>query len=188
MTKKSKNGSRRNGSSKNDLDKEVPGKDVIPYILIGVVALGAIYLISTVKNIRDQVEFTLQSVPIIPDILNLKPSKSANPEPNMTVYLSALNASRQSGTAVLSDMGGKTKVTLNIRSGAVDVAQPAHIHMGSCPNPDAIKYPLTDVVNGQSETVLNVSMQQIKTQEPLAVNIHKSADQIKTYVSCGNLK
>jgi hypothetical protein len=107
--------------------------------------------------------------------------------------LAAQNSSGQDGWAVLEDMNGKTKVTLYVKTadtaakGATAAAEPAHIHIGSCPAPGAVKYPLKDVVQGKSENMLDVKLADLKTMGALAVNVHKSAEDMKTYVSCGNL-
>ncbi|MCR4324312.1 MAG: hypothetical protein NUV69_01345 [Candidatus Curtissbacteria bacterium] len=65
--------------------------------------------------------------------------------------------------------------------------QPAHIHSGSCPTPGAIVYSLANVVDGESNTVLNTTMEKLKSQKPLAINVHKSQQEVNTYVACGNL-
>ncbi|MBI4033347.1 MAG: hypothetical protein HY377_02455 [Candidatus Blackburnbacteria bacterium] len=104
-----------------------------------------------------------------------------------TVTLGAQNNSKEMGTATLKEVDGKVTVTLDLTGTPKGVSQPAHIHTGSCPNPGAIKYPLTNVVDGKSETTLDVTMDRLRSELPLAVNIHKSAAQSKVYVSCGNL-
>ncbi len=104
-----------------------------------------------------------------------------------TVTLGAQNNSKEMGTATLKEVDGKVTVTLDLTGTPKGVSQPAHIHTGSCPNPGAIKYPLTNVVDGKSETTLDVTMDKLRSELPLAVNIHKSAAQSKVYVSCGNL-
>src|SRR3989344_5268545 len=73
-------------------------------------------------------------------------------EKDVIVTLNALNNSGEQGTAVLSDMSGKTKVVVSVSGAPVDIPQPAHIHVGSCPAPGAVKYPLTSLMNGVSET------------------------------------
>lgn len=113
------------------------------------------------------------------------------PQPDlktMTVALAAENNSGESGTALFKEVDGKTLVTVTLTGAPKGVAQPAHIHVGECPGVGAIKYPLTSVVNGQSTTTLNVTMDQIMAQGKLALNVHKSAAQSKIYVSCGALK
>ncbi len=115
---------------------------------------------------------------------------SASPSAAMskvTVTLSEQNKSGESGTATLTEVNGKVKVTLKM-TGAGAVAQPAHIHVGVCPDVGAVKYPLTSVVNGMSETMLDVTLAQLKSQLPLGINVHKSAAEAKVYVSCGDLK
>ena len=109
------------------------------------------------------------------------------PKNEITIQLNEQNNSSESGTATLTEENGKVKVTLNIANTPNGVSQPAHIHVGSCPNPGDVKYPLTSVVNGVSETTLGVSLAELRALQPIAINVHKSAPEIKTYVSCGNL-
>lgn len=113
-------------------------------------------------------------------------SNSAMVEDSVTVNLSAQNTSGQTGTATLKEQNGKTLVMIKL-VGAPATAQPAHIHLGACPDPGAVKYPLQNVVNGESTTTLDVSLKEIKDLGDAAINVHKSAADIKTYVACGNL-
>jgi hypothetical protein len=106
--------------------------------------------------------------------------------------LAAVKSSGREGTAYLSEEGGKVKVTIEMldNNSATAAAMPAHIHLGSCPAPEAApKYPLTNVVNGKSETVLpaGVTIASLKALGKTAINVHKSAADLKTYVSCGDL-
>jgi hypothetical protein len=100
--------------------------------------------------------------------------------------LNAQNGSGQHGTVALKPRGAKTVVEIHLL-GAPATAQPAHIHEGSCAhlNP-APKYPLTSVVDGISETTVNEPIS-VLTAGGLAVNVHKSATDLKDYVACGNL-
>ncbi len=106
---------------------------------------------------------------------------------SLTVQLSPENNSGQSGTATLTDLGdGTTRVVLSLTDlGATP--QPVHIHDGTCAtlNPTP-KYPLTNMVNGKSETVVKVSMSQLLAQ-PFAINAHKSAQEVPVYTACGNI-
>jgi hypothetical protein len=108
-------------------------------------------------------------------------------ENKMDVMLSAQNGSNQSGVANLVETNGTVTVTLNLTGSTTNVPQPAHIHAGVCPGVGVVKFPLSSVVSGNSVTVLNVSFAQLKQQMPLAINVHKSADDIATYTSCGSL-
>jgi hypothetical protein len=101
--------------------------------------------------------------------------------------LNAQNGSGESGTFALQPFGSKTEVEIHLLGAPKDVAQPAHIHTGTCAklNPTP-KYPLASVHDGFSETLLDVPMATLLAT-PLAVNVHKSASDIKTYVACGNI-
>ena len=104
----------------------------------------------------------------------------------MEVNLLALSDSGETGTATLTEVNGKVVVTINL-GGAPATAQPAHIHLGACPNPGAVEYQLTPVTNGNSESTVQASLADLKSKLPLAVNVHKSADDIGTYVACGDI-
>ena len=105
-----------------------------------------------------------------------------------TVTLDTQNNSGQSGTATLTEENGKVKVMLSLTGGDYTSPQPAHIHAGACPTPGAVTYPLTNVVNGKSETTINATMEQLKAKMPLAINVHKSAEEATMYTACGDIE
>jgi hypothetical protein len=107
----------------------------------------------------------------------------------VTAQLSPQSNSGESGTATLAKQGdNQTKVTLSINGAPSGVSQPVHIHRGTCAqlNP-APAFPLSPLVNGKSETVVNASIDEL-TKGDYAINGHKSAQEASTYVFCGNLK
>ena len=103
-----------------------------------------------------------------------------------TVKLSPQSGSGESGTATLTKQGDKqTKVVLSVTGGSG--SQPVHIHKGSCAQLDPKPaYPLSPLVNGKSETVVNASLDDL--EKGYAINGHKSAQDVKTYVFCGDIK
>lgn len=105
---------------------------------------------------------------------------------DIMVTLGALNNSGQTGKAMFAHMGDKTKVTVEIATGA-GVPQPSHIHAGTCAAPGAIVYPLSLVVNGKAETILDASLETIGGKLPLVVIVHKSKEEAKIFTSCGEL-
>lgn len=121
---------------------------------------------------------------IKPTIKESSPSAAFS---EVMVTLLEQNSSGEKGTATLMEESGKVKVTLKLTGAAEGVTQPAHIHVGSCPDVGAVKYPLTSPVNGMSETMLEVTLAKLKSELPLGINVHKSATESKVYVSCGDL-
>jgi hypothetical protein len=118
--------------------------------------------------------------------------RAASPatNPNMvTLPLETQSGLGQSGIATFSmNENGNTVVTLAMMGGSFPDPQPAHIHLGACPTPGAVKYPLTNVVNGASVTTLDASWEDVmESDEPLALNVHKSAAETSVYTACGNL-
>jgi len=103
-----------------------------------------------------------------------------------SVKLEPQNSSGESGTATLTKAGdAKTKVVLEVQGGPAGVSQPVHIHKGTCANLDPKPaYPLSPVVNGKSETTVNASLDSLQ-KGGYAINGHKSAQDVKTYVFCG---
>jgi hypothetical protein len=105
----------------------------------------------------------------------------------VTVKLEAQNNSGQNGVATLLPEGDKTKVVIEIPNMPAGVAQPAHIHLGSCDKLDkAPKWNLEAVKGGRSVTVVPVSLETI-LKDRTAINVHKSAAEAQIYVSCGNI-
>ncbi len=106
----------------------------------------------------------------------------------MNVTLNAQNGSGQTGTATItkkSDADIMVSITL---SNGTSTPQPAHIHKGTCANLDPKPaYPLTNVVNGKSDTEVMVNMADLEKGQ-YAINIHKSEAEVGTYVACGDLQ
>jgi hypothetical protein len=105
----------------------------------------------------------------------------------LTVKLDAQNGSGETGTATLTQVKDGVQVVIALANGGA-AAQPVHIHEGTCDklNP-APKYPLSNVVKGSStSTVPSVTIADL-LKSPVAINVHKSTDDLKTYVACGNI-
>jgi hypothetical protein len=103
----------------------------------------------------------------------------------LTVPMKELNGSGESGSAVLRDTPKGLVVTIHIKG--TKMAQPAHIHKGSCakldPKPE---YALHNVINGMSvTTVTGVTIGSLLGKS--AINVHKSLTDLPTYVSCGDV-
>ncbi len=103
------------------------------------------------------------------------------------VTLAEQNASGESGTAKLWEKDGKVVVAIKVTGEPEGADQPAHIHVGACPNPGAVLHPLTNVVDGKSETTLNTTLAELEAKGPLAINLHKSAAESKVYIACGDI-
>ncbi len=99
------------------------------------------------------------------------------------------NNSGETGTATLLQSTDGPLLVIVRTSGGGDVAQPVHIHKGTCEKLDPKPaYPLTTLMNGKSETKLpNIKLSMLEAGT-YAINIHKSTTDLGTYVACGNLK
>jgi hypothetical protein len=104
-----------------------------------------------------------------------------------TITLRTLNDSGVTGTVSFNDISGKTGVEVTVDPGG-NPDMPAHIHPGSCDNlTPQPKFPLENVRNGVSKTVVPATMDELFAGG-LAVNIHKSNDDLKTYTACVDIK
>lgn len=109
----------------------------------------------------------------------------AEQEP-VTVELQEQNDSGQSGQATLTPEGEQTRVTLQLEN-PPSVPQPVHIHEGTCEELDPTpKYPLENLTDGASETVVDVPLSDLQAGE-FAINAHASEEEVKTYVACGGV-
>lgn len=109
----------------------------------------------------------------------------------ITIRIDPVNRSGASGIAVLTADGDKTIVELTL-NGLAGV-HPNHIHVGTCsdPVPEPL-YPLTNIVlnqsnaEGYSKTTVDVSLDELLSS-PYLILVHKSKDDIGTYVACGDI-
>jgi len=157
---------------------------IIIYLVVAAVLYGAFYYLFLAK--KGGYNSTSSTPTYITPKSTPTPTIAAM-QNEMTVKLAAENNSGESGTAALKEDSGKTTVTLDLTGYVKDASQPAHIHIGVCPGVGAVKYPLTNVVNGKSVTVLPVTLSMLKAELPLAINVHKSKVEITVYTSCGQL-
>lgn len=106
----------------------------------------------------------------------------------VNVTLTAENDSGENGSAVLTDLGnGKVRVEVNVTGAPAGVAQPLHIHQGTCANLTAKPtYPLTSAMDGKSVTEIDANLADLQNGD-FAINGHKSAEEAAVYVFCGNI-
>ena len=107
---------------------------------------------------------------------------------DVAVPLVTQNDSGQDGEATLSEVNSDTtRVVLEVSNPPGD-PQPAHIHRGSCENLDPEPaYGLENVVDGKSTTEVNVAIEDL-VDKGFAINVHKSAEEVEVYVSCGDIE
>ena len=114
-------------------------------------------------------------------------SQAAPPETH-TIALTTLNDSGVTGTVTLTAVDDRrTRVEIMVNpAGHPDM--PSHIHPGTCTNlvPQP-KYPLLNVKDGHSVTTVPASMADL-LKGGLAVNIHRSNEDLATYTACAELK
>jgi LPXTG-motif cell wall-anchored protein len=115
------------------------------------------------------------------------PASAVAQAQTLTVTMNPQNNSGVTGTATFTDLGGgHTRVALQV-SGAGAGPQPAHIHPGTCASLDPTPaFVLTSVTNGSSTTDVNTSFQQLIDGQ-FAIHLHKSNDELTTYVSCADI-
>ena len=107
----------------------------------------------------------------------------------VTVELSEVDGSGQTGTATLTSEGEMTLVSIQIDGDPVSESQPAHVHEGSCGdelNPEPL-YGLPNVADGSSEASVEASVDTLTGDDDYAINLHMSDDDLETYTSCGNI-
>jgi hypothetical protein len=104
-----------------------------------------------------------------------------------TVNLQTLNDSGVTGTVTFAALGDKTSVEIAVDPGA-NPDMPAHIHPGTCANlTPQPKFPLENVLNGRSKTDVPAPIDELFAGG-LAVNIHRSNDDLATYTACVDLR
>ena len=120
------------------------------------------------------------------DELNLTAS-SATAGAVVTIDLDALDASGQSGTATLTEMGSTTRVDLTLSAGASS-SELVHIHIGQCGDTlGAVDEDLNSFVGGSgaSNTIVTATLAELQNGNH-AINAHDASDP-GTYTACGNI-
>ena len=109
------------------------------------------------------------------------------PRPSTVIQLAMQNDSGVTGTLTLTDLGdGRSRVVVAVEPGG-NPDMPAHIHPGTCdamiPQP---LHPLTNVVNGASTTIVPATLEEL-TGGGLAMNLHRSNEDLRTSTACAEL-
>jgi hypothetical protein len=114
------------------------------------------------------------------------PAASQEPQ-TITIPMKALNGSGEDGMATITQGSGGIDVVVSLQNGT-QIAQPTHIHIGSCGAINkAPEYALRDTVDGKGDSlVAGVNLSDL-FKGHYAINVHKSANDLGTYVSCGNI-
>jgi hypothetical protein len=108
-------------------------------------------------------------------------------EDSVTVNLNPVNNSGIAGSAVFTPRGHQTEVVVTMVGEPAGASEPIHLHSGQCgATLGGVKYPLKNVENGTSTTVINAEFIPLWSGD-FAINAHESAANIKNYVACGNL-
>jgi hypothetical protein len=110
-----------------------------------------------------------------------------NADGSITSKLVEEGGSGQSGTATFHRLEGEnTRIVIDVDGGG-DGPFPAYVHENACNRPDpTLTDPLKPVVNGRSETVIEVAFQHLRTS-PHSVIVHKSRDALDDYLACGSI-
>ncbi|OGC47273.1 hypothetical protein A2713_02425 [candidate division WWE3 bacterium RIFCSPHIGHO2_01_FULL_35_17] len=157
--------------------------NLILIIVLVVAVLVGYMLVSKSTNPVDTVDTVIVNE-------NVDDSVVPTLDKSLTVLLLPVETSdvTQSGTARFEENEDGVTVTVNIIGYETEATQPMHLHQGGCPGVGQVVYPLEEVVNGTSTTVLQgVTMEMLKGELPLALNVHKSVAEISVYTTCGDI-
>ena len=105
----------------------------------------------------------------------------------LSVPLFPRGDSEQRGGADFFENEGKVEAVVRLENVPAGVSQPVHLHSGSCDALGKIVFPLNPVVDELSQTTLNVSGEEFQSQLPLAVNVHKSEDELGVNIACASI-
>jgi hypothetical protein len=110
-----------------------------------------------------------------------------------TAHMTPMNGSKIEGTAtVVPDGNGKMTVTITIAGGEKGQTYPWHVHTGKCSTgggvygPGSAYTPITLDPYGAGKVTVTVPVAAPESGD-YHVNVHKSASDMATIVSCGDL-
>lgn len=145
-----------------------------------IITLGVIFLIilSFVFNSKKVLRMSQKNSPA--------PIHSSSSS-GFSIVIEEQNSSGQNGIVTFEPLNNQTVVKIKSIGYPAGVSEPAHIHLGTCEKPGEIKYPLVSLLNGESETILDADIGYFG-KSSLILNVHKSNEEISTYLSCGNIQ
>jgi hypothetical protein len=105
----------------------------------------------------------------------------------LTITMDPVDASGVGGTATLTPLNGNNvRVTLEL-TGVPPGDLPAHIHFDTCKNPSTIRYGLSNVVNGRSETLVVTPIAYLRRGHGrFSINVHKANPDLPI-IACGDI-
>lgn len=131
-----------------------------------------------------------QAIPVA-DFTPLSGSPGDTPISEVTqttgrIWLEAPTGVYQTGWATLSEVDGSLKVDVSVTPSEA-VAQPAHIHLGTCDQLGVVVHSLENVIGGHSVTDFpGISIEDVATGA-FSVNLHLSFADFATFTACGEI-
>lgn len=145
---------------------------VVIVILVG----GYVYLIPKKTNLSNSTPNLLLATP---------KARASSKKDTHTVSLNPQNNSGVNGSATFEEKEGQLVVTIELND-TKDIAMPSHIHSGSCNELKEVLYPLDNVIDGGSQTILEMTLKELESNKPIALNVHKSESELMTSVACAD--
>lgn len=110
--------------------------------------------------------------------------------PAFTVQIRSLGGSGITGTATFQDIAGSVAILLHVdglpEEEEDESVVPVELHSGSCAAPGALAYEMTAPDAGESETDLDINLQQFNTERPFAIVLYRSLED-HTAIACGDV-
>jgi hypothetical protein len=104
-----------------------------------------------------------------------------------SVPLDDVDDSGVTGGASIRGVDEGVEITVFISAGDEGGVHPVHVHDGTCDDLGDVAWPLEDIEDGESVTVLDdITLGDIMTGE-YAINAHQSEDEMDVNVMCGNV-
>lgn len=106
---------------------------------------------------------------------------------SFSIVLNQQNGSGQSGLATIEAKNDVVNIKIRIVGFNPNVSQPANIRTGICENPGEKKFNIVPLVEGESDTNIIATWDELSSMLPLILNIHKSEVEKNVYTSCGQV-
>lgn len=114
---------------------------------------------------------------------NQEESSSSEDDNSLRIDLNSKSDINQYGTATIKEENEKLAIELSLVNSPSTV-QPVHIHRGTCDAPGEIIVNLTNVVNGRSSSVVDLTLDAVNDGNHVITG-HRSAEALGTYDFCG---
>ncbi|MDP2735600.1 MAG: hypothetical protein Q8P12_05335 [bacterium] len=138
--------------------------------------------------------YSLGWLSFLPLLQSLEPGEeqetSGETPRSFILTLSPEGENAESGTVLVGPAGDRTLLIATFEGAPEGVSQPLYMRGGTCAEPGEVLFKLEDALDGRSDTLLSVSMQELRgigREGGLIIQVFESYEEPQAVVACATI-